>query len=59
MRLTAPRRDVRHVPAILAGMAGLPYVVLEIVGTRDMPIEQIDQVVQTSLHRLEELLAAG
>jgi sugar phosphate isomerase/epimerase len=46
-----------NLPAILAGMAALPYVVLEIVGTRDMPLEQIDEAVQTSLHRLEELMA--
>jgi sugar phosphate isomerase/epimerase len=46
-----------NLAAILAGMAALPYIVLEIVGTRDMPIEQIDEAVQTSLHRLEELLA--
>ena len=48
-----------NLPAILAGMAGLPYVVLEIVGTRDMPLEQVDEAVQTSMHRLEELMAKG
>jgi sugar phosphate isomerase/epimerase len=44
-------------PGIVAGLASLPYLVLEIVGTKEMPVEQVDQVVQTSLHRLEELMA--
>jgi sugar phosphate isomerase/epimerase len=48
------------VAALAAAIAALPrprYAVLEIVGTKDMPLDEIDRVVRTSHQRLTQLFA--
>jgi sugar phosphate isomerase/epimerase len=48
------------VAALARAIAALPrptYAVLEIVGTKDMPLDAVDRVVQTSHQRLTQLFA--
>jgi sugar phosphate isomerase/epimerase len=47
--------NLRAIAAELAGLPGLDYTVLEIVGTKDQPLEAIQRVVDVSYQRLEEM----
>jgi sugar phosphate isomerase/epimerase len=46
---------LRDIAAELASLPSLDCTVLEIVGTKDQPLEAIQRVVDVSYHRLEEM----
>lgn len=54
-----PGNGVLNLPAIIQGLVAarpdLPYGVLEIVGTKELPLETVQAIVQTSCERLQAL----
>jgi sugar phosphate isomerase/epimerase len=53
-----PGNGAMNLPAIAAGLAAIPglsYTVLEIVGAKDLPLDEVQGVVETSRERMEEL----
>lgn len=49
--------NLRAIADELASLPGLSYTVLEIVGTKDMPVDAVQSVVDRSYQRLHELFA--
>jgi sugar phosphate isomerase/epimerase len=49
--------NLRAIADELASLPGLRYTVLEIVGTKDLPVDAVQSVVERSYQRLHELFA--
>ena len=55
-----PGNGAMNLPAITRGLAAIPhlqYTVLEIVGAKELPLERVQAIVQTSSDRLRALFA--
>lgn len=51
--------NLRAIADELRSLSGLRYTVLEIVGTKGLPVDEIQRVVDTSYRRMKELFASA